>query len=540
MFKKSKFELIIAISLFLMMSVVAASAGLTGSALSVSRSMDSFEVTGTGFGRFETVRIVVESRGVGNAESDRIAEWSVSADIRGAFQTTVGENFRSVLSTGVILRAEGTKSGISESVVLAAAADLDQCANGTFASPVQCTGANWQNGNVGSSNGHYYEGDSIPYRLVFSDLTVGVPNTVTIEWDTTQGGKHAIDYITTYNRTENVGNNPCSGVLPACGAASTFPIPLDPNVGGAGVAQIPGQVFTMWGATISSVSAYTLSGSYGANSSTRITLTFTPSQANPVLAWSGHIAEQADWALLGGSASDINGSPYHTRLIELNGSGGNQDRSLSTSGVRLNSEITIIKQASPEGPLGFGFSTTGSGLSPFTLWDDGVDNDATPNNISFRGLLGPGGSGNFTITEASGVGFYLLSALNCTSSSGATSTFSTSVPSRTASITLQYGDTVTCTFTNFVTTAAGVSASGRVVTSDGTGIARARVTITNTSTGEVRTQITSGFGYFNFDDLTAGDFYVARVEHKRFSFVNESLTFTLNDAITDLDFTAEP
>jgi hypothetical protein len=315
---------------------------------------------------------------------------------------------------------------------------------------------------------------------------------------------------------------------------------MDPNVSGQGVTQIPGQVFTMWGGTITGVSAYTLSGTYAGNSSTAITITFTPSQANPVLAWGGHIAEQADWALLGGSANNIPGSPYHTRLIDLNGAGGNQDRSLSTAGVRLNSQITIIKQATPETALAFGFTATNLSLGSFNLVDDGVDNDATPNNISFSGLLAPATSGTYTVTENAGTGFYSLSSLVCVGSSGSTSTFTTSVPSRMASINLQYGDTVTCTFTNFVTTAAGLSAGGRVVTTDGSGIARARVTILNVSTGEIRTQYTSTFGYFNFDDLPAGDFYVARVEHKRYGFISDTAAFTLGDSVSDIEFIAVP
>jgi len=53
-----------------------------------------------------------------------------------------------------------------------------------------------------------------------------------------------------------------------------------------------------------------------------------------VLAWSGHIARAADWVPLGEtSASSINGSPYHGRIISNTGWGGQQDRSLSTTAV---------------------------------------------------------------------------------------------------------------------------------------------------------------------------------------------------------------
>ena len=48
------------------------------------------------------------------------------------------------------------------------AADLDQCANGGVGSvPVECTGAAWQNGNLNQNQAHYFEGESVPYRMRF-------------------------------------------------------------------------------------------------------------------------------------------------------------------------------------------------------------------------------------------------------------------------------------------------------------------------------------------------------------------------------------
>ena len=83
-------------------------------------------------------------------------------------------------------------------------ADLDQCANGPAPSPPTdgcTTAASWVNGNLNQNNSSYVEGDSVPYRIVGDDIPIGPTHTVTIEWDTLKGGKHAIDFITTYNRT---------------------------------------------------------------------------------------------------------------------------------------------------------------------------------------------------------------------------------------------------------------------------------------------------------------------------------------------------
>src|SRR4029079_18914598 len=104
---------------------------------------------------------------------------------------------------------------------------------------------------------------------------------VTIEWDTTKGGTHAIDYLTTFNRTVATAD-PCLGVA-GCGAPSTFPIPADPQVTGAGVSPVAGN-FTLYGGTITAVSVYSYANGAGfaGDKSARITITFIASQANPV------------------------------------------------------------------------------------------------------------------------------------------------------------------------------------------------------------------------------------------------------------------
>src|SRR5436190_14134213 len=71
-------------------------------------------------------------------------------------------------------------------------ANLDQCANGLVYAPVPCSGTGWINGNTNESKSHWFEGDSIAYRLLLANLAPGSSHTVTIEWDTTKGGAHAL------------------------------------------------------------------------------------------------------------------------------------------------------------------------------------------------------------------------------------------------------------------------------------------------------------------------------------------------------------
>src|ERR1041385_2700855 len=78
-------------------------------------------------------------------------------------------------------------------------ANIDQARNGTASAPI--SPVHFQNGNAGAQNSHYLEGHSIPYRVRLDGLTPGT-HTVVIGWDIRQGGKNALDYITSPNRLE--------------------------------------------------------------------------------------------------------------------------------------------------------------------------------------------------------------------------------------------------------------------------------------------------------------------------------------------------
>ncbi len=321
-------------------------------------------------------------------------------------------------------------------------ASLDQCANGPSSAPVSCiTSGDWVSGNLGASKAHYQEGNSIPYRLVMDNLSIAA-HTVTIEWDVTKSGKHAIDYLTTFDRSQAA--DPCAGVS-ACGSPNTFAIPADAQVTGAGVTPVAGN-FTIYGGTITSVSAYSYPNGTGfaGDKSTRITITFTAAVVNPVLAWGGHIATRSDWGLTNAAIS-IPGSPYHTRLIELDGSGGNQDRSLSAEAVIFPGSITIIKHAVPSDPQDFSFTTTG-GLTPATF---SLDDDADPtlsNNQKYSNIMT---FTTYTFTEAAVAAWTLsFGSPVCTVTSANGGTQSASLSTRTLTINLAEGENVICTFTN--------------------------------------------------------------------------------------------
>lgn len=86
-------------------------------------------------------------------------------------------------------------------------------------------------------------------------------------------------------------------------------------------------------------------------------------------------------------------------------------------------------------------------------------------------------------------------------------------------------------------TSAGVAVSGRVVDANGRPIRGAVVELASPN-GERRVATSSGFGYFQFEDVAVGTTYVMRPSARGFSF--QSRLVSVTDQITDLTLSAEP
>lgn len=100
--------------------------------------------------------------------------------------------------------------------------------------------------------------------------------------------------------------------------------------------------------------------------------------------------------------------------------------------------IVIVKDAIPNHAQDFAFATTGTGLVAFSLDDDA---DATlPNTRTFTGLE----AGSYSVTEAA-VGGWVLSALVCVDPDNGSTI---DLAGRIATIDIDSGETVTCTYTN--------------------------------------------------------------------------------------------
>jgi hypothetical protein len=422
-------------------------------------------------------------------------------------------------------------------------ASLEQCRNGTSAAPDVCTGSGWGNGNANSTQAHWAESEFVAYRMLITGLTPGATvHTLTIGYDIKKSGTHAIDYLGTFNFTETTAD-PCSGVAGCTlgSPTSTIGVPddtvtvtnqINPNTL-LPVIQTPGQ-FTMWGGNLLTV-AYE---PYGGGDERQITLTFTASVADPVIAWGGHIAWIGDWGA-GNSASSISGSPYHMRLGVFDGSGGNQDHGLAAAAVIPSGVVFIKKVVVPLNGTGsttyaWPFTATANfGSTSFSLIDDnagpGIDTKQSQSITSF-------GAGNtITVTEGTGPLGWTISSVNCAENVGVNSTQNGLGPS--ATIIVDIGETVICTFTNTQLTpsAAMVPISGRVLTSNGRSISSVRVMLTDDN-GVTRTAISSSFGYYRFDDVEVGRIYVMSALSKRYQFNPQVVSLT--DELTGFNLIA--
>src|SRR5436305_4940225 len=150
--------------------------------------------------------------------------------------------------------------------------NYSQCANGapgtTTTPPNACTG--WINGDLNAQNSQYREDQVVPQRLA---LTVSSRNTVTdhsisLQYLARKGSAsaHSYDSLATWNDTQSAAN-PCQGLSSSLctGTPSTTPIladntPVPPATSGGTTTsahQLTGQVWTMYGGTLTSQSAYT-------------------------------------------------------------------------------------------------------------------------------------------------------------------------------------------------------------------------------------------------------------------------------------------
>jgi uncharacterized repeat protein (TIGR01451 family) len=84
-------------------------------------------------------------------------------------------------------------------------------------------------------------------------------------------------------------------------------------------------------------------------------------------------------------------------------------------------------------------------------------------------------------------------------------------------------------------TAASVALGGRIAASDGRGVFKAIVTMTDAN-GSVHTAITNPFGYYRFDDVPVGTTVIISVSSKNYTFEVSTRVISVTDELTDINF----
>jgi uncharacterized repeat protein (TIGR01451 family) len=274
---------------------------------------------------------------------------------------------------------------VATSPTLAFASEASQCAN-TKRDTNPDTCEEWVNGNLNQSKASYFEGESIPYRVVLDPALPGNTYQITLGWDAVESDKNALDYLTSFHYSVTQAD-PCEGGN-LCNLAApndTVAIPTDTRMARGrddlpgtsdDVPQAPGD-FVVWGGMIQSVGDYHYPADFDYASSHEITITLriVATANRVVLAWGGHIASRLDWGKSNG-AVNINGSPYHMRAtgtefdnqgqLVSNIAGIQGDLSLASGAVVFPSYLNVTKEADRSTADTFLFRTNGTG--------DGISN----------------------------------------------------------------------------------------------------------------------------------------------------------------------
>ncbi len=89
-------------------------------------------------------------------------------------------------------------------------------------------------------------------------------------------------------------------------------------------------------------------------------------------------------------------------------------------------------------------------------------------------------------------------------------------------------------------TAGEATLEGSVVSNTGRSLKNITLMLQNASASEFKTAITNGFGYYRFENLEVGSFYVLSIQNKRYHFPNSPLAFTLNEDLVSVAFVGTP
>lgn len=243
----------------------------------------------------------------------------------------------------------------------------------------------------------------------------------------------------------------------------------------------------------------------------------------------------------------LNQSKSQSKELATNAPQATINVALPTNSTASNGTVVLI-------PVTVG-ETTGQDIFSFDLTVSFNQNVLTPANPAFDTATTVSGAAGFTITPnttnagqvtisgfgtqpLSGQGTLIFLRFNVVGTAG---TASGSTNLTFASFVFNEGEPQAATtngaFRVTPATAANVSVGGRVTNAQGRGIRNVVITMTDSS-GNVRTARTTGFGYYRFTDVAAGETYVFTATGKRFSFGENAQVHSVTEDTDNINFVA--
>ena len=395
-------------------------------------------ISGSGFMPGGTVNITVQLPG-----NNGIDSLSAPADTAGSFLTVY--NPPPIPGRYKISATDGTNTALTAATEADVSIGLyDQCSNNTGTGYTSGdAGCRWINGSIGPSNSYYPEGDGTIQRVWLTGYTPSSSHTVTFEYGTTKAGKHAYDFLTRWDWSENwvTDADRCQDIDKNgvnCELASetqSVTIPHDPNIPTNWESnQGPGaRTFTIRGGTITSLTTPALvSGNYGIDSETGITVSFSVASSGymcptsgpdagtcGVVIWFGaHVAKSLNWIVENGTtgAGTISGNPYHVALAAIDGdASGRRDNQMKAT--EAFGTITIVKDAIPNSAQNFQFNLNHETTNAGFLLDDDAD-PTLPNSKTFLSIP----TGLYTASELNIPSGWELTGISCVVTGGGEST----------------------------------------------------------------------------------------------------------------------
>lgn len=323
--------------------------------------------------------------------------------------------------------------------------DFRQAANDK--SPYALGEVNWRQSILQQNNSVYYEGMSVPQRILFTNIsaTQGNQHSLTFSHKATKGGRHAYDFLTSYDQALSAANaivgptilydlNPCGADIgppksmeQSCVSVRngnyTIAVPAPDNMGSllshsiagsvaAYEARFGNRVVKLYGSKAINSAALVFNGYTGGSDATaEYTLTWTSASSTLLIEMAGHLSMGVDVNGAGSGigygsgygAGSINGGPYHFKLKKLDGAAlGSQDNQIKSADIKtsITCNTTGLGLVCAGSENTYSFPTTQTGLSyTWSLSDNtsGAFIVGSPTGQSVVVNAGTG-SGEYTIT----------------------------------------------------------------------------------------------------------------------------------------------